>query len=360
MLRTVTVFAIILLFIGSSCNRQPPSEQMRSEVLLTEYQVHYNFDTYSFYRPNAITSDSLFLYISDAEDGTIAVFDAALNLQQIIGNKGQGPLEFNMISDILALDKSIFVFDNGNGRISRVSPGGDSLDSIRHPVGKRSSLSASRNSTILLSSVSVESEARIQEYNLNLEPLRSLFPIADVEQRMASSRGTDISFDNNDQMILMTSHLPYITTSDETDIFRYDYSDAFISIYPYFKYFLRSNTRMNKRSGSYIGLFCFGKGVLLDKFYIMPGPRYSLVILDTRSFEIAFINTGEIADDLSKWGYGSFADVGIFRDSVFLPTTSASVVVIIGLDELKQAINEVSWYSPSIINMEDLANVKVR
>ena len=95
-----------------------------------------NDDNYIFYEPQGIAADKEgHVYVLDAKDYRVRVFDENRRFLFSFGRKGQGPGEFER-AGCIDLDDSgnVYVGDPGNGRIEVFDPSGTYLRSIRMPA----------------------------------------------------------------------------------------------------------------------------------------------------------------------------------------------------------------------------------
>ena len=93
-------------------------------------------DNYIFYEPQGIAADGEgHIYVLDAKNHRVQVFDEERRFLHSFGRQGQGPGEFER-AECIDLDDAgnIYVGDPGNGRIEVFDPSGIYLQSIRIPA----------------------------------------------------------------------------------------------------------------------------------------------------------------------------------------------------------------------------------
>ncbi len=110
------------------------NESVHIEYLGTLGEIEDADENYNFYLPNGIAADKDGnLYVLDAGNHRVQVFDKDHNFIRTFGNHGQGPGEFMLPTHIeIDLEGNVTVFDNGNSRFEKFTSGGDYISSIRN------------------------------------------------------------------------------------------------------------------------------------------------------------------------------------------------------------------------------------
>ena len=86
-----------------------------------------------FSSPRFVATSGDRIYVADQKENRIKVFGAQGQFQRVIGSQGQGPGEFQrIIAMAVDDDGTVLIADQQNGRITRLSPEGEVLDS--HPL----------------------------------------------------------------------------------------------------------------------------------------------------------------------------------------------------------------------------------
>jgi hypothetical protein len=73
------------------------------------------------------------MYVAEGQDRHVRIYDAAGNLERVVGRQGQGPGEFQSLLKLGLLGDTLWVVDPGNGRISLFNRDGDLIGTVAAP-----------------------------------------------------------------------------------------------------------------------------------------------------------------------------------------------------------------------------------
>ena len=73
------------------------------------------------------------MYVSERQDLQMRIYDAAGNLERVVGRRGQGPGEFQSMGHLGLLGDTVWVLDSRNRRITLFNLDGDLIESVRAP-----------------------------------------------------------------------------------------------------------------------------------------------------------------------------------------------------------------------------------
>lgn len=83
------------------------------------YVTEFGYPTGENYIPSAVTSSDTRVYVADALNNTIHIFDQSYNFIKKFGTNGSGNGEFDGVHDIAYSSGSIYVLDSGNYRVQK-------------------------------------------------------------------------------------------------------------------------------------------------------------------------------------------------------------------------------------------------
>lgn len=355
---TVSAYCIsfVILLILNGCAKS--SDEYSSNKLylnedipeLLSFERMMEVPGYHIHKPVSLAVDSPFVFIADERDCNIAVLDWDLNFLYFIGTKGEGPGEFQSISDIDVRD-GLLVAADGNryiqtNRVSVFNYSGDYIDGFRVQSRIPPQVSWTNRNTIKYLAYSNTSNNFVFEYTISGDLLSeemqrpdliSVFPIEQQAQLIVEEG----------QIYIVYSQMPRIVgIGDQTFDWTFDYTQCLTWLRTGLE-LLRE--RSNSRSGSTpsYNLVNFHSGfVKLENQLILATNVHNLGVLDLETGLMYPISTGQLQADLGVSGQVTFEDLKLKGDELLLISKLNSSLFRVPIEDILALVGEGRVLSP--------------
>lgn len=320
----VTTAPLLLTLAVAACRSEPLPEAPTEVIQLTGDTLHLAelidarrarevLDDYGLFRPRSFTVEDGHVYVADSGNRRVVIFDTTLAPVRAFGAQGEGPAEFMNPVYLAVRGDSVFVFDQGNPKVSVFTAEGEYVRSRRLETSSSSGafvilaedrLAVASSGTHRLAIYTADAPAARLESTFPPDDLKALLPAHDL--LVLAERGLVFVDNWNGRLMELAPDFAVLRVLDLPESFHAVYRERV----------RRALEALGSGAVLQVPYFMSVQALEGDRILLFLGPRFPTLgmIVDLRSgsaVELVMDSTS-IPGDVGLWRNGSLVGDRLF------------------------------------------------